>query len=389
MNQYNKFNLFKYISFIVLITSEVSGSALSRKRERVAEAEEKREHTKVLEFDRGEEVFKETYDQAYHAASNGKFDQAALLYKQCLQQFTSKGGKDQKGTGADTGLQLHLYGQLGEVLAAGGELREAEEAYTQGAQLGVQLLQAKETQAQESKGQDLTFEKEEEEGDNEDEEVEDVGEEELKKRRMRSTVEHAEVHKALTNIAQIQLATDRMEDALKTFKTLRDYAQSKSEEAKVYKEIGMIYLKTNNLNAAVQALEEAVGLDPDVKKGYSNLAIAYTRLWEKDNANADFKRNALANFELAMEVEPESATLRTNYGILLAQMQDWTHAKMALLDALHIDPKNENAKKNLKMVEDIVEEYTERRPGDNAGNDPKFKPLTKRYIGPTPKIYGI
>jgi Tfp pilus assembly protein PilF len=70
---------------------------------------------------------------------------------------------------------------------------------------------------------------------------------------------------------------------------------------------------------AVEALEEAVDLNPDVSKGYSNLAIAYTRMYEKSRKSADAKE-ALAMFELALDVEPESVSLHTNYGILLAQV---------------------------------------------------------------------
>jgi len=69
----------------------------------------------------------------------------------------------------------------------------------------------------------------------------------------------------------------------------------------------------------VEALEEAVDLDPEVSKGYSNLAIAYTRMFEKSRKSGDAKE-ALAMFEMALDVEPESVSLHTNYGILLAQV---------------------------------------------------------------------
>ena len=60
-------------------------------------------------------------------------------------------------------------------------------------------------------------------------------------------------------------------------------------------------------------------LDPEVSKGYSNLAIAYTRMFEKSRKSGDAKE-ALAMFEMALDVEPESVSLHTNYGILLAQV---------------------------------------------------------------------
>jgi hypothetical protein len=79
-------------------------------------------------------------------------------------------------------------------------------------------------------------------------------------------------------------------------------------------------LKPPRRMQAVEALEEAVDLDADVPKGYSNLAIAYTRMFEKSAKPSDAKE-ALSMFELALDVEPESVSLHTNYGILLAQVR--------------------------------------------------------------------
>jgi len=109
----------------------------------------------------------------------------------------------------------------------------------------------------------------------------------------------------------------------------------------------------------------------------------------EDNPNLEnqqeYIKKALINFDLALELDPESASLHTNYGILLAQNEDWHFAKMAFREALRIDPKNKLAKQNLNDVEMLVGQASNM--GAASDLQPRHRPLMKRHIGPTPKIH--
>ena len=60
-----------------------------------------------------------------------------------------------------------------------------------------------------------------------------------------------------------------------------------------------------------------------MRKGYPNLAIAYTRMSEAHPQDrAEYDKKAVHAFELALaqDTESDNASLHTNYGILLAQV---------------------------------------------------------------------
>uniref|UniRef100_A0A7S0R1L3 Uncharacterized protein n=1 Tax=Pyramimonas obovata TaxID=1411642 RepID=A0A7S0R1L3_9CHLO len=347
------------------LETDATSARQQRAKERSKRAKEKAAREEIDDTGSEREAkFKEMYETAALATHHGDLPQAATLYEHCIGLF-GKIGEIRPQNGGN-GLHVHLYNQLAEVRLADGHLDEAEYMYNNAVTLALALKKQQKKQPGTQK---------DEESDEEDKEA-DI---ESKKTKGQEETLHRELMRAYRSIATIQLQVDteqeRLEDAILTFKAMRKHARSEHEEADIFKEIGILYLRQGNLNAAVQALEEAVDLYPEVKKGYSNLAIAYARQLNH--------KKAMENFELAIDVEPESPSLHTNYGITLAQIQDFTHARMALLEALRLDPTYQLAKDNLAKVEEFIEDMV----GDRgSGALPRHKPLSKRYIGPTVRV---
>jgi tetratricopeptide (TPR) repeat protein len=97
----------------------------------------------------------------------------------------------------------------------------------------------------------------------------------------------------------------------------------------VQEEIGILLLESDNLRAAIEALERAAELEPQAQR-HAVLAEAYRRAGEVDAAREQLR--------LAAEAAPGDAQARLRYANSLLQRQEFQLAAQEYVGSLESDP---------------------------------------------------
>ena len=100
---------------------------------------------------------------------------------------------------------------------------------------------------------------------------------------------------------------------------------SKSEQAKIYKSLGIRYYKLGKLEEAKEKLNKAVQINPTDAQTYNALGVLYGRLNENLKA-----RNY---FEAAMNLDSKNAKIKNNYGRFLCEQSEYQKAMKYLKEA--------------------------------------------------------
>ena len=162
---------------------------------------------------------------------------------------------------------------------------------------------------------------------------------------VRERFELEEVQKAHFGLAMMSEMKNDLEGAVSAHERSRKYARDRGSLAKACKELGILHMRRNDMNAALDMLTDAVELVPDMPKAKSNLALVQHKL--------GMALEAKGMFEEAIELEPRNANGIANYGTLLAQMGDWKGAREAFHRALTVDPNHKHAQTQLDQIEDM------------------------------------
>jgi Tfp pilus assembly protein PilF len=109
-----------------------------------------------------------------------------------------------------------------------------------------------------------------------------------------------------------------------------------------YSNLGGYYMESGNFDAAVDAYETALRLEPRMVPAMVNAAMAYANLTQTDKAEAWLRR--------ALKGEPENAAANFNLGLLLAETNRLDEAEKVLRAALKADSQLAPAAYNLAVI---------------------------------------
>ena len=101
-----------------------------------------------------------------------------------------------------------------------------------------------------------------------------------------------------------------------------------------------------DLNSAIEAFETAALISPEKIESYRNLGVAYMQIDPPDPAKA------IANYEKAVEAEPDHVETLYNFAIVHYQEKNFTEATEVLEKILELDPGNADAISTLGIAYD-------------------------------------
>lgn len=106
----------------------------------------------------------------------------------------------------------------------------------------------------------------------------------------------------------------------------------------------LIMLKDNQNEhqAAILYAQQAIAAAGDVASFYFNMANAYGKLADYENAEKNFKR--------ALVLDRHNALYYVNLGVLYHRWKKYALAESAYLDALRLNPQLSSAKQNYIML---------------------------------------
>lgn len=124
---------------------------------------------------------------------------------------------------------------------------------------------------------------------------------------------------------------------------LRAAVRLAPNEAEYHYKLGLALAETGDLNGATIELEQAVAKNESFADGWYNLGLAYSQSGRLEDAVRSIQR--------AERVNPNEARYPYARATILARMNRTAEAKEAALQALSIDPKNQEAAQFLQAIE--------------------------------------
>ena len=96
---------------------------------------------------------------------------------------------------------------------------------------------------------------------------------------------------------------------------LKERDAQEEQRVEVYTQLGIGYMNQNRLASALEALEEALYIQPDDSPANHAMALLKIRLGEPDEAKT--------HFNLALETDPRNVAARNDFGSFLCNQGDW------------------------------------------------------------------
>lgn len=97
------------------------------------------------------------------------------------------------------------------------------------------------------------------------------------------------------------------------------------EAARINTQLGVDYMRKNQMEFALSKLKRAVDQDPEYALAHSTLAFCYAKMGEQDLAEKEYRR--------ALNLEPDNGSIRNNFGVFLCGQDKAVEARRLLLDA--------------------------------------------------------
>jgi len=144
--------------------------------------------------------------------------------------------------------------------------------------------------------------------------------------------------KPYNNMGMILEKQGRLDEALEYYeKSLA----LKPNDFRSVSNIGIMHIRQGNMKKGIDYLERAVDLSPKMKGVQNNLAIAY------------FKEGNIKKAE-QLAAQFKSPYIYNQFGIFMVADSDYTSARYYFKSALRIDPSYQEAKNNLKHLDNVL-----------------------------------
>jgi len=142
---------------------------------------------------------------------------------------------------------------------------------------------------------------------------------------------------AISNKTAIQLFNQkRLKDSIQILNRLLDFLPNTDF---LYANLGIVYLKQNHLDKALQAFQTAQRLAPEKATTYRLIGIAYRRSGQFDQAMTQFKK--------ALEINPNDASIYDEIGTLNEKQTEMDEAIKNYHKALKLKPNQAETYRNL------------------------------------------
>lgn len=144
------------------------------------------------------------------------------------------------------------------------------------------------------------------------------------------------------NFAVLLQRQNRLEDAAKQYGLAIANSSDPLEAAQAHNNLGILYLGTKNLPAALAELNSAIALNPNEQNSYIGRGTIELQSWNYDAAIADFAR--------AAQIAPSPIACYW-LGRALESKGDYPHAANAYVAALRLAPGMADARTRLEVVQ--------------------------------------
>lgn len=147
-------------------------------------------------------------------------------------------------------------------------------------------------------------------------------------------------HEAAGILGEAAIRKNRGAEA---FKLLSFAREGCDDPARISNQLGMLLERSGDFKGAEKAYREAADGDPDSMESYMNLANLYSRFPARHKEAENY-------YQKALEMSPDSALLRYNYGVYLTNTKRPLPAEKELLRALECDSSYHPAYNQLGII---------------------------------------
>ena len=141
-----------------------------------------------------------------------------------------------------------------------------------------------------------------------------------------------EAARILADVPDSQIPTGRLEAYRSAMTEYLEYLKLNADWPAENVNLGNLYLRQRNVEAAITAYERAIALDPRFVGAYVNLADAYRQQGRDDEGEKQLRRG--------LSLSPDAADLHHALGLLLVRKADKSAALQELAIAAKLAPEN-------------------------------------------------
>jgi tetratricopeptide (TPR) repeat protein len=156
--------------------------------------------------------------------------------------------------------------------------------------------------------------------------------------------DHVDKGMAAYDAEDYALAAQELEQAI-----AKGVTENKLED--IYAALGNCYLELDRYEAAIEAQEKALDLDPNYYKAWVNMGIAYRLMGDLEQAEASYNQ--------ALAIEPDYAELHASLGVLHIVKEEPEQAIMVLEKAIALDPDLAVAHANIALAYALANRFDE------------------------------
>ena len=149
---------------------------------------------------------------------------------------------------------------------------------------------------------------------------------------------------AQQSLSRLLLETEQLEEAEASY---RREIELTPDHFGPYHQLGVVLSRTSRLAGAIEQFKRAISLNPRSGASYFSLGAAYTDL---DDASDEGPALALANFERAVEVEPQVSNYHCHLGFSYWHRAQLDRAMASFDRAIELDPNSAKARWSRVMI---------------------------------------
>jgi tetratricopeptide (TPR) repeat protein len=149
---------------------------------------------------------------------------------------------------------------------------------------------------------------------------------------------------------QIGYCYGELKSYTKAIEALKQAIRIDPDDADTYYNLGCVYGNIDNHTKAIEAYKQAIRIDPDYANSHYGLGLAYNKL--------GFDKDAIEEYKQAIRIDPDNTNARINLGITYGELDNYTEAIEAFKQAIRIDPDDAVTYYNLGYAYGNIDNYT-------------------------------